>query len=88
MTEIELNLAISYSERRDMEKAISSHRGLLEDCNRHQVVATYVINLSNNFNRFDKFEYAIEVLEGCMYMMKTVEEEAEAEILIVSAYIG
>jgi tetratricopeptide (TPR) repeat protein len=87
-SDVGIHLALLYSDGRDMDKASSSHRGLLEDCNRHQVVATYVINLSNNFNRFDKFEYAIEVLEGCMYMMKTVEEECYAEILLVRAYIG
>ena len=89
MTEIELNLAISYSERRDMEKAISSHRGFLENCYRHdEDTACYLICLSNNFNRFEKFEYTIEVLVGSMDMMETFDEEYfKAETNLIRTYI-
>jgi hypothetical protein len=64
--------AFLYSEgRSDMEKTISSHRWLVQNCNRHEVPANYVIHLSHNFNRFDKFEYTIEVLEESMHMLDT-----------------
>ena len=64
--------AFLYSEgRSDMEKTISSHRWLLQNCNRYEVPAKYVIHLSHNFNRFDKFEYTIEVLEESMHMLDT-----------------
>jgi len=55
-----------------MEKAISSHRWLLENIRRHEVTANYVINLSRNFNRYDRLEYTIKVLEGSM---ETLDEE-------------
>ena len=86
------NLPQLYSEGRDMEKAISSHRWLLENCNSncHEYPANYVIHLSGNFIRFEKFEYAIEVLEGSMDMIERFEEEFQAASLIylVDAYIG
>jgi len=87
---IEMYLASLYSKGRDMEKAISSHRGFLENCFRHEVTAKYVICLSGNFNQFKKFEYAIEVLEGSMDMIKTVEESDQAKIIfyLIDAYIG
>ena len=87
-SQIGMNLAGLYSEGRDMEKAISLHRWLLENGNRHEVVANYVANISDQFNRFDKFEYTIEVLEGSMDMMETVELEMLAEIYLIRAYIG
>jgi hypothetical protein len=74
-TETGMNLVGLYSEGRDMDKAISSHRWLLEKCNRHEVTANHVINISHNFNQFKRFEYTIEVLEGSMDMMETVEDE-------------
>jgi len=73
---------------RDMEKAISSHRWSLENCVRHEDSAmSYVILLSSNFNRFEKFEYAIEVLKGAMAMdmIETVEEEVEVETYLIEA---
>jgi len=76
-----------YAGGRDMEKAISSHRWFL-DCNRHKVKAMYVNRLSRKFNGFGKFEYAIEVLEGSMGMMETVEDEDQAETNLILAYIG
>jgi len=85
---IGMNLAVLYSADRDMEKAISSHRWLLVNCSRHQVSADYVIELSSNFNRFEKFEYAIEVMEEFMDMMETFEEEFQAESNLICAYIG
>ena len=81
-----MQLAGLYSEDRDMEKAISSHRWFLANGNRHQVKANYLINLSNNFNRFKKFEYAIEVLVG-MDVIGTSEEKVEAETNLIFAYI-
>ena len=83
---IEMQLAGLYSQDRDMEKAISSHRWFLANGNRHQVKANYLINLSNNFNRFKKFEYAIEVLLG-MDVIGTSEEKVEAETNLIFAYI-
>ena len=83
-----MQLAGSYSEGRDMEKAISSHRWFLENGNRHRVAAICVITISHNFNRFKKFDYAIEVLEGCIDMMETLEEKVQAETNLVRAYIG
>ena len=71
-SKIGMSLAFLYSEgRSDMEKTISSHRWLLQNCNRYEVPAKYVIHLSHNFNRFDKFEYTIEVLEESMHMLDT-----------------
>jgi len=87
-SEIGMCLGPLYSDGRDMEKAISSHRWYFENCSRHEVKAMYVIYLSGNFNRFEKFEYAIEVLEGSMDLMETVEDEAQAEINLITAYIG
>jgi len=40
---IETYLVGLYSDGRDMEKAIYSHRWLLENCSRHEVKAIYVI---------------------------------------------
>jgi len=83
-----------YSNGRDMEKAISSHRWLLENCSRHEeVTAGYVLYLSSNLNQFEKFEYAIEILEGSMDMMKTFEDEVHQvkKIIyrqLIHAYIG
>ena len=77
--QIGTNLAILYSKGRDMEKAITSHRWLLENCNRREDAANYLIQLSRNFNRFKKYKYTIEVLEGSIDMTKTVEDEAQAE---------
>ena len=86
---IDVRLALLYSDAgRDMEKAISSHRGFLENRNRDEVTAVYVIHLSENFNRFEKFEYAIEVLEGFMDMMETVREKVGVETNLINAYIG
>ena len=87
-SQIGMNLAGLYSEGRDMEKAISLHRWLLENGNRHEVVAGYVVNISDQFNRFDKFEYTIEVLEGSMDMMETFELEILADVYLIRAYIG
>ena len=70
-----------------MDKAISSHRWFLANGNHDKVSANYVNCLGDNFNRFDKFEYTIEVLEGCMDAMKTLEEEAQAETILILAYI-
>ena len=84
-----MNLAVLWSaDRGDMDKSISSHRWLLEICSHHEVTAKYVIQLSFNFNRHDKFEYAMEVLEGSMDMMKTLEDEVLAETNLIFAYIG
>jgi len=85
---IEIALALLYSEVRDMEKGISSHRWLLVNCDCHEVTTDYLIHLSSNFNRFEKFEYTIEVLEGAMDLTETVEEEVMAETLLIAAYIG
>ena len=68
-----------------MEKAISSYRLVLAHCNRHEVTADHVIQLSRNFNRF---EYTIEALEGFMDMMETLEEQVQAETNLIIAYIG
>jgi len=91
-SDIESNLAGVYSEDPDtLEKAISSHRLVLANCSRHdmEVESAYsIIYLSSNFNRFEKFEYAIEVLEGSMDMMETLEEEDQAECNLIAAYIG
>jgi hypothetical protein len=86
MSEIEMHLALLYSDGRDMEKTISSHRLFLEICSHHEVTAKYLIQLSSNFNQFVKFEYAIEVLEGSMDMMKTLEDEAQAKNNLITAY--
>ena len=68
---IGMNLAGLYLEGGDMEKTISSHRWWLEHCSSRDVlVMRYVIRLSRNFNRYEKFEYTLEVLEGSMDMMK------------------
>ena len=86
---IGMNLASIYSEEGDMEKAISSHRWLLENCSRHDVsIMRYLIRISTNFNRFDKFEYTLEVLEGSMDMMEIFELKVQAEIHLINAYIG
>ena len=87
---IEMNLSQLYSDGRDMEKAISSHRWLLENCNRHGVTARYVINISHKFNRFEKYEYTIEVLEGAMAMdmIETFEDKVEVKTFLIDAYIG
>jgi len=86
--DVGMDLALVYPMGRDMEKAISSHRWVLANCNRDQVTAMYVIRLSSNFNLLKKFEYAIEVLEGSMDLMETVEEEVQAETKLIIAYIG
>ena len=44
------------------------------------------MQLSNSFIQFDKFEYTIEVLQGSMHIMEIFE--AQAEILLIAAYIG
>jgi tetratricopeptide (TPR) repeat protein len=85
---IGMNLALLYSDGRDMEKAISSHRWFLANCSRHGVTASYVNTISGDFNRFEKFEYAIEVLEGSMEIMETLEEKVKAETKLIDAYIG
>ena len=99
---IGMDLASLYSDGRDMEKAISSHRWFLANCNEcNQVIANHLINLGHNFNRFERFEYTIEVLEGFMDTMKTSEEEEifmhteeifgeemYAEEELIHAYIG
>ena len=87
-SEIGMWLALLYSDGRDVEKAIPSHRWLLEDCNRHEVSGPFLISLGKKFNQFGKYEYAIEVLEGSMHMMKTFEEEVQAETNLISTYIG
>ena len=101
-TVIGMDLASLYSDGRDMEKAISSHRWFLANCNEcNQVIANHLINLGHNFNRFERFEYTIEVLEGFMDTMKTSEEEEifmhteeifgeemYAEEELIHAYIG
>jgi hypothetical protein len=52
-----MNLACLYSaDRGGVEKSISSHGWLLENCSHHEVTAKNVIQLSYNFNRHDKFE--------------------------------
>jgi len=84
-SEIGMHLASLYSEARDMEKSISSHRWFLEHGNRHEVTANYVNRLSGNFNRFEKFEYTIEVLEGSMDVIETL---LQAETNLIDAYIG
>jgi hypothetical protein len=71
-----------------MEKAISLHRWLLANGSRHEVPAKYMINLSSNFNRFEKVKYTVEVLEGTMDMMETLEEKVKAETFLIHAYIG
>jgi len=58
----------------------------LENCCRQQVTADYLINLSDNFNLFEKFEYTIEVLEGSMDIMETLEDEDQAEANLIAAY--
>jgi hypothetical protein len=64
---IGMNLAGIYSEGGDMEKSISSHRWHLEHCSCYDASVMWcVIRLSRNFNRFEKFEYTLEVLEGSM----------------------
>jgi len=85
-----VHLAALYSNGRDMEKAISSNRWFLENCNRHEVKAIYVILLSDDFDRFEKLEYTIEVLEGSMDLMETFVEKDQVQIIIrlVCAYIG
>ena len=88
MSEIRMCLVVLYSDGRDMEKAISSHRSFLENCNRHEVTASYVIDISRNFNHFEKFEYTIEVLEGSMDLMETFDEKIQAEISLIYSYIG
>ena len=86
--EVGMSLAHLFSEGRDMEKSISSHRWLIANCNRDQVTANYMIQLSHNFSRFEKYEYMIEVLEGSMHMMKTFDEDFQAEMYLIEAYIG
>ena len=88
MSTIGYNLVLLYSHGCDMEKAISSHRWFLVNGNRDQVSPDYLINLSRNFNRFDRFEYTIEVLEGFMDMMETVEEKNVLTECLICAYIG
>jgi len=85
---IGMNLAGFYSAGRDMKKTISTHRWLLANGNRDEVTARYVIQLSDRFNLFEKFEYTIEVLEGSVDMMETLEEEVQAETNLIRAYIG
>jgi len=87
---IGMRLASAYSDGRDMEKAISTHRWSLANCNRLEVSANYCIRLSHNFNRFKKFEYTIEVLEGSMDIMEQFDEEDQAESImyLINAFIG
>jgi hypothetical protein len=88
-TIIGMALTLLYSDGRDMEKAISSHRWFLANCNDcDEVIANHLINIGRNFNRFERFEYTIEVLEGFADTMKTSEEEIQAEVCLVDAYIG
>ena len=90
-TSIGMNLPWLYSDGRDMEKAISSHRWFLENCNRDEAVMTVYLNrLSHNFNRFKKFEYTIELLEGSMDMLETLEEEGKMEpfLNLIEAYMN
>ena len=87
-SKIGMHLALLYSDDRDMEKAISSYRWLLVNCNRHNIEAGCVNLLSRNFNQFKKFEYTIEVLEGSMDMMETFDEKIQARIYLIHAYIG
>jgi tetratricopeptide (TPR) repeat protein len=86
---IEEHLALLYSDAgRDMEGAISSHRCFLANCNRDEITANYMIQLSDNFDEFNEYEYTIEVLEGSMDVMETFEDEdkAQAESYLVRAY--
>ena len=48
-----------------------------------------MIQLSRNFVRFKKFEYAIEVLEGSMDMMEILEDKVQAKAIfyLIYAYI-
>jgi len=87
---IGFSLALLYSDGRDMEKAISSHRWFLVNCSSlvKEATADYVIKLSDDFNRFGKFEYTIEVLEGSMDMVETFDEAGQAESNLIHAYIG
>ena len=81
-----MNLAGIYSEGGDMEKSISSHRWHLEHCSCYDASVMWcVIRLSRNFNRFEKFEYTLEVLEGSM---QTFLKTAQAEIYLIDTYIG
>jgi hypothetical protein len=81
-SEIGIYFALLYSKGRDMKKAISFHRWFL--CKSQQPSRC----LSDNFNRFDEFEYTIEVMEGSIDMMKTFAEQVEAEDKLITAYIG
>mmetsp|Transcript_18258 Transcript_18258/g.27073 ORF Transcript_18258/g.27073 Transcript_18258/m.27073 type:complete len:148 (+) Transcript_18258:442-885(+) len=86
---IGMRLASAYSDGRDMEKAISTHRWSLANCNRLEVSANYCIRLSHNFNRFKKFEYTIEVLEGSMDLIRRTFDQwaqSQAETLLIQAY--
>jgi len=90
-TTIGMNLPQLYSCVHDMEKSISSHRWLLENCNRDEAVTTeYLTCLSANFNRFGKAEYTIELLEGSMDMLEALEEEEKIEpfLHLVEAYMN
>ena len=51
------------------------------------LLSTYVTTISGNFNLFKKFECTIEILEGCMDVMETLEEKAKAETCLIQAYI-
>lgn len=89
---IGMNLPLVYSEgpATMMEKAISSHRWYIADLNRDKLQAEYLYGLSRNFHRFRKYEYAIEVLEGAMDFMETlesVEDHAALLFRLSSAYV-
>ena len=90
----EMSLSLCYSfDGRDMEKAISSYRWILENCTRDYMQAEYhgLPNLMRNFNKFKRYDYAVEVSKELRHMLSRFTappEQFGVGFEIVEAYIG
>ena len=86
---IAMKLAGLYSDGRDLEKAISSHRWLLENCKRDQVPIEYLHTLCSNFRLLERWSFVIEVLGEFVHKPGTFQEKEQNEcaFLITEAYM-
>jgi len=94
---VEIHLSLCYSsDDHDMEKAISSFRWLVENCERGYVQSEHgkLSMLSSNFSKFKQYGYAIEVSEKlCVLRAEGVEtctviNQISYVFQLMQAYIG
>ena len=84
-----------YAHSCEMEKAISTHRWLLTSSKYFKLQASYLDRLGSTLVRFEKYEYAIEILEGCVLFPEMLEKDKDSSedwnkcvIHLMEAYLG